>query len=72
MRRLLIFLCLILPFFSSGIAQTPNNEQQLLALIKEVQAQQAQISDNQVKIATKLTEIGENIRVSRIYAERQE
>jgi len=61
-----------LPFFSSGVAQTPNNEQQLLALIKEVQTQQAQIADNQVKMATKLTEIAENIRVSRIYSERQE
>jgi hypothetical protein len=67
MRRLVISLCLILPFFSSGVAQTPNNEQQLLALIKEVQTQQAQIADNQAKIDAKLAEVAETIRVARLF-----
>ena len=71
MRRLLILLCLILPIFSSGVAQTPNNDQQLLALIKEVQTQQAQIADNQSKIDAKLAEVAEAVRVARIYSKRE-
>jgi len=58
--------------FSS--AQTPdaNQEQKLLALIKEVQAQQAQMTENQGQIESKLTEIGEAVRVARIYAGRSQ
>jgi hypothetical protein len=68
-----IFLFLTLLLFSSGGAQTPETRQedQLLALIKEVQAQQAQIADNQVKIDSKLAEVAESIRVARIYSKRE-
>jgi hypothetical protein len=59
-------------FLASGLAQTPdsNDEQQLLALIKEVQAQQGQIADNQDKIDTKLADVAEAVRVARIFAGR--
>jgi protein-disulfide isomerase len=67
-----ILLSLTLLLFSSGAAQTPETrqEEQLLALIKEVQAQQAQIADNQAKIDSKLAEVAETIRVARIYSKR--
>jgi hypothetical protein len=54
-------------------AQTadPKDEpQQLLALVKEVQAQQAQIVANQAKIEAKLVELAESMRVARIYSSR--
>jgi hypothetical protein len=67
-----LLLSLTLLLFSSGAAQTPETrpEEQLLALIKEVQAQQAQIADNQAKIDSKLAEVAETIRVARIYSKR--
>ena len=57
---------------TSGSAQGPaaNNEKRLLALVQEVQAQQAQITANQDKIDSKVAEIGEAIRVARIFAGR--
>jgi septal ring factor EnvC (AmiA/AmiB activator) len=57
---------------SSSVAQTPDpKEQQLAALIKEVQAQQAQIADNQAKIETQLADLAETIRVARIFSKRE-
>jgi hypothetical protein len=58
---------------SSTAAQAPDpkDEQQLLALVKEVQAQQAQILDNQSKIEVKLAALAEAIRVARIYTSRE-
>jgi len=57
---------------TSGSGQNPstNNEQRLLALVKEVEAQQAQIAANQEKIDSKLAEVTEAIRVARIFAGR--
>ena len=48
-----------------------SDEQKLLALVKEVQAQQLQIADNQAKIDAKLAEIAETIRVARIFTGRE-
>ena len=58
--------------FSS--AQTPdvNQEQKLLALIKEVQTQQAQMAEYQKQIEAKLTDLGETVRTARIYAGRSQ
>lgn len=69
---LVIFFSLVLLAISSTVAQTPDaREQRLLALIKEVQAQQAQIADNQAKIDAKLADLAEAIRVARIYSKRE-
>jgi TolA-binding protein len=72
MRRFLVatFVCLVL---SSGVAQTPDAQQQeqLLALVKQVQAQQAQIADNQTKIESKIAEVAESVRLGRIYSKRE-
>jgi hypothetical protein len=57
---------------SSGSAQSPaaENEQRLMALIQQIQAQQAQIVSNQEKIDTKLAEVSEAVRLARIFAGR--
>jgi hypothetical protein len=65
------FLAVVLFVFpSEGQAPDPREqqEQQLLNLIKEVQAQQTQITDNQVKIDEKLADVSELIRTARIFA----
>lgn len=51
-------------------AQAPDasDQEQLFAIVKEVQTQQAQIADNQTKIEAKLVELAETIRVARIFA----
>jgi len=76
MKRILLALLLLatLMVMSFSGAQTPeaNQEQRLLALIKEVQTQQAQMAENQKKIETKLAEIGETVRVARIFAGRSQ
>ena len=54
-------------------AQAPNakdQEEQLLALMKEVQEQQGQIVTNQKKIDGKLAELTETIRTARLFSSR--
>lgn len=76
MKRILLALLLpaTLMVMSFSGAQTPDadQEQRLLALIKEVQTQQTQMVENQKKIETKLAEIGETVRVARIFAGRSQ
>jgi hypothetical protein len=62
---------LLAPSAIRGQAPDAHNEQNLLALVKEVQAQQAQIADNQAKIDVKLAEIAETMRVARIFTSRE-
>lgn len=53
-------------------AQAPDSreQQQLTTLIRDVQAQQAQIAENQNKIDAKIAELTETMRVARIFAGR--
>ena len=73
MKRALIVLSFValttIPF---GVAQTPdsNQEQKLLALIKDVQTQQAQLAENQAKIEEKLKDLEDTIHDARIYTKR--
>jgi hypothetical protein len=71
MKRLLLGLFLFVA--SISVAQTPqaNQEQKLLALIKDVQTQQAQLAENQAKIEEKLAAVTETIRTARIYTKRE-
>jgi len=75
MKRILLALLLpaTLMVMSFSSAQTPdaNQEQRLLALIKEVQTQQAQLTENQAKIEEKLAAVTETIRAARIYSKRE-
>jgi hypothetical protein len=69
---LLILLPVTLLIVSPGVAQSPaaGDEQQLAALLKDVQTQQAQIVANQAKIDSKLADVAESVRQARIYAKR--
>ena len=73
MRGILIAVSIALVSLSPSIAQTPalETEAKLLALVKEVETQQAQIVANQDKIESKLAEVAEAIRVARIYGKRE-
>jgi hypothetical protein len=69
-----VFLLLIFAIFvaSGGVAQTPANlEAKLLALVKDVQTQQAQLAANQAKIEEKLAAVTESVRTARIYTKRE-
>lgn len=44
--------------------------QKVLALVKEVQAQQLQMAENQTKIDNKIEVVAEQVRVARIYSSR--
>jgi hypothetical protein len=73
MNKLLLVLTVTLLGVSASVAQTPdsNDEAKLLALIKDVQAQQAQLAANQAKSEEKLTALSEAIRTARIYTKRE-
>jgi hypothetical protein len=73
MNKLLLVLTVTLLGVSASVAQTPdsNQEAKLLALVKDVQAQQAQLAANQAKIEEKLTALSEAIRTARIYTKRE-
>ena len=60
-------------FSAPGAEPSKENEreqQQVVALVKEVQGQQAAIADNQKKIDEKLATIAEALRLARIYSTR--
>jgi microcompartment protein CcmK/EutM len=44
--------------------------QQVLALVKEIQAQQAKLSENQAALDAKLATVGEAVRIARVFAAR--
>ena len=68
----IILLCLLAVLTASLPGQSPSPEQsaQVDALIKQLQAQQTQLAENQAKIDARLAELAETIRVARIYASR--
>ena len=67
----LMFLGMLAFFVTSSEAQSPApSDPQLQALLKEVQAQQIQIAENQAKIDAKLVTLAESIRVAKIYSSR--
>lgn len=66
----LVATCLALLVVSASGAEPPKESQQLMVLVKEVQAQQVVIADNQTKIDAKIVTIAEAIRLARIYSSR--
>ena len=74
MKRLGFAAATLLAFAASTDAQAPNaaaqQDQQIVAIVRELQAQQAAIAENQAKIETKLAALAEALRVARIYSSR--
>ena len=70
-----LILCCVLGAAVCAPAAEPSKEsereqQQVAALAKEVQGQQAAIAENQTKIDAKLVTIAEAVREAKIYASR--
>jgi endonuclease III len=63
-----VLLTLLAALPLSAQAPDPRDQQQLTTLIREIQAQQAQMADNQTKIETKMAALAETIRVARLFA----
>lgn len=55
---------------SAADTQADRDQQQMAALTREIQTQQAAIADNQKKIDEKMAAIAEALRLARIYAGR--
>ncbi len=74
MKQIAIAVLAALAFAAPSNAQAPNaqaqQDQQIVALVREVQAQQTAIADNQTKIEAKLAAVAEALRVARIYSSR--
>ncbi len=71
MKKLTLLGALALFATSLGAQSTaPDDSKQVEALLKEVQAQEVVIADNQAKIDAKLVTLAEAIRVARIYSSR--
>jgi hypothetical protein len=71
MKRILLGLFLLVASLSVAQTPQPDQEQKLLVLIKDVQTQQAQLSENQAKIEEKLATVAETVRTARIYTKRE-
>jgi hypothetical protein len=71
MKRLTLlgaFVALATTLAAQSIA--PDDRKELETLLKEVQAQQLEIAQNQAKIDAKLADLAEAIRIARIYSSR--
>ena len=72
MKHLVAFTFLALAPLGSAQTAAPASpqEQQLLAALKDVQAQQTAIAENQAKIEAKLVTVAEAVRIAKIYSSR--
>lgn len=74
MKQIAIALLAACAFAAPSSAQAPaaqaQQDQQILALVRDLQAQQTAIADNQTKIEAKLAAVSEALRVARIYSSR--
>lgn len=72
MNKMLFLATAALMAFTAAVAQTPdaNEQAKLLALVKDVQVQQAQLAENQAKIDEKLSAVVEIVKDARLYSKR--
>ena len=68
----IMILAVVALLLAPAIAQTPTQKDadDLNALIKDVQAQQAEMAENQAKIEEKLAALTETISEARIFSSR--
>ena len=70
----LIATCLFAQLINAPAAEPPKDnqreQQQIQALLKEVQNQQALMAENQTKIDAKMAAIAEALRQAKIYSSR--
>ncbi|HSH38418.1 MAG TPA: hypothetical protein VK993_06505 [Chthoniobacterales bacterium] len=73
-QQLAAILLVVIAFAASSQAQAPTapgqQDQQILAVVRELQTQQLAIADNQAKIEAKLATVTEALRLARIYSSR--
>ena len=74
MKQIALALLAAVAVTASSHAQAPTaqaqQDQQILAAIREIQTQQTAIAENQAKIEAKLAALAEAVRVARIYSSR--
>jgi hypothetical protein len=74
MRSFSMAILALLSMAQVASTQTPpaagRSQEQLIALLKEVRAQQADLAANQARIDEKLAALSESIRQARIYSSR--
>ena len=70
MKRLYTLTALLSLALLAAARAADAPEQQVLAVAKEVQAQQVAIAENQAKMEAKLATIAESLRIARIYSTR--
>jgi hypothetical protein len=71
MKKLTLLGAFALFATSIGAQSTaPDDPQQVQALLKEIQAQEIVIADNQAKIDAKLLTLSDTIHTARIYSSR--
>lgn len=56
-----------LPFSSAEPAATTGQDQQIIALVKTLQAQNVAMAQNQAAIEAKLVSVGEAVRQARVF-----
>ena len=70
----LIAMCILgssdIVFAAEPSKESERDQQQLVALSKEIQGQQAAMADNQKKIDEKTVAVAEALRLAKIYASR--
>jgi hypothetical protein len=69
MMRSLVLLLAIFGAMSVSI-RAEDSDANVLASVKELKAQQAQIADNETKIEAKVADLAEAIRTARIFTAR--
>jgi uncharacterized membrane protein (DUF106 family) len=69
--RILLCAIAVAVLSSTAPAAEATDDEKLAALVKEVQAQQTQIAENQAKIDAKMAEVADAIRVARIFSGRE-
>lgn len=64
------FLLPLVCALSTVAAQQPDNDREIVALVKQLQAQQVTMLANQAKIEAQLLKLSESARQARIYSSR--